>query len=218
MRHAFGRPGQREGSIGMPWPLRVADLLRAVLAAAVAAALVAGDGGAAVLLAAGLAAAVLARYALLPAPYDLAFVAALTVQCGGEALGLYDAWGGFDTLVHVTVPALTAPVAYLALARLDVVRELREPHHGLRASGDVGVFVVTVSLGLAVGAVWELLEGLSDATLGSELQESVADTNRDLAADGVGATLGALGLVLWSRRGPGSVRRHPRTHEEIVGD
>lgn len=191
----------------MHWVLRLADLLRVALGAGAVVAVAAGDARAAAILAAGVVAAVLVRLALLPAPYDLAFVAALGVQCGGEALGLYDDLSWFDTVVHVTVPALTAPAAYLALARLEVVRDLRDDHGGLAGRGDVGVFVVTVALGLAVGALWELLEGVSDGVAGSSLQESVGDTNRDLLADGAGAVLGGAVLVAWNRWGPGTVKR-----------
>jgi hypothetical protein len=198
------------------WALRTADVLRGLLAAGLVVAAAAGDPKAVAVLGGGVAAALVVRAALLPAIYDLAFVAALAVQCGGEALGLYDAWGGFDTLVHVTVPALTAPVAYLALARLEVVRDLRDPHGDLRGRGDAGVFVVTLALGLAVGAVWEIIEGLSDNVAGSSLQESVGDTNRDLLADGIGALLGAAGLVAWSRWGHGTVKRVRGSDRELT--
>ena len=189
--------------------LRLSDLLRVLLLCGTLAAIAASDARAAGILAVGAAVAVLVRFAMLPAPYDLAFVAALGVQCGGEALGLYDSLSWFDTLMHVTIPALTAPVAYLALARLEVVRDLRDPAGDLVGRGDVGIFVVTVALGLAVGAVWELCEGLFDTALGSSLQESTADTNRDLLADGIGAVVGAIGLVMWNRRGRGTVKRGP---------
>ena len=200
----------------MPWVLRVADLLRAGLVVATVVAVVAGDSRAAAILGAGAVAGVLVRLALLPAPYDLAFVAALVVQCGGEALGLYDAVSWFDTVVHVSVPALTAPVAYLALARLEVVRDLRAPDHGLAGQGDAGVFVVTLALGLAVGGAWELCEGISDMLLGTRLQESVGDTNRDILADGLGALLGAAGLVAWNRLGHGTVKRGRRGERDLT--
>lgn len=187
--------------------LGASDALRVGLLLAVAVAAITGDSKAITVLGAGAVAALVVRSARLPAVYDLAVVVALVLQCGGEALGLYDAWSGFDTLVHVTLPALTAPAAYLALARWEVVRDLRDPARGLAGRGDVGVFVVTACAGLALGALWELAEGFSDGVAGSSLQESVADTNRDLLADAIGAMLGAAGLVAWSRFGPGTVAR-----------
>jgi hypothetical protein len=67
-------------------------------------AVVAGDGRGAAFLVAGAVAAFVVRFALFPAPYDLALVLALVVQCGGEALRLYDAIAWFDSLGHVTRP------------------------------------------------------------------------------------------------------------------
>ena len=199
----------------MRWLLRLADLLRVLLAFSAIVAVAASDARGAGILAAATVAGLIVRFALLPATYDLAFVVALVVQGGGEALGLYDAFGWFDTVVHVTIPALTAPVAYLALARLEVVRDLRAAQEGLAAHGDAGVFVVTVALGLAVGGLWELCEGVSDGLLGSRLQESVGDTNRDLLADFAGAVLGAVGLVAWNRLGQGTVKRGHRGRPDL---
>ena len=49
---------------------------------------------------------------------------------------------------------------------------------------------------------------------GSELQESNDDTVGDLAADALGAAIGAGLLLLWTRKGWGSVRRVPGTTRE----
>lgn len=196
--------------------LPIADLIRAGLAVGAVVAAVSGDGRGAALLAAVAVAAAIARLALLPRVFDLTLCVAFAVQGLGEALGLYDAWAAFDSVVHVVVPALTAPVAYLALARLEVVRDLRDPAGDLRGRGDAGVFVVTLALGLALGAVWELCEAMSDGIGGSSLQESVGDTNRDLLADAVGAMLGAAGLVAFNRHGSGAVKRVPGSEREIV--
>ncbi len=72
-----------------------------------------------------------------------------------------------------------------------------------------GIFVVTLAVGLAIGAVWEMIEYASDNTLGSDLQIDNDDTVGDLFADGLGALCGAALLVLWSARSWGSVRRIP---------
>jgi hypothetical protein len=39
----------------------------------------------------------------------------------GEALGLYDAWKPYDNVVHFVVPLLCSQVAYIALARIEVL-------------------------------------------------------------------------------------------------
>jgi uncharacterized membrane protein YjdF len=124
----------------------------------------------------------------------------------GEATGLYDAVPWYDNLVHFLVPLLGAPVVYVALARLDVLPDPKDETH---ARHYVGIFVVTLALGLAIGAVWEIAEYFSDRVLGSQLSLGNADTVGDLLADGLGAVLGAALLVAWSAFGWGSVRRVP---------
>jgi hypothetical protein len=148
----------------------------------------------------------LARIIQLPRLYDLAVVVAMTFTMVGEALGLYDSWAWYDRLVHVVVPLLSAQVLYIALARIEVLPDLRDEtatrHH-------VGIFVVTAALGIAVGGVWEVFEYTSDAAFGSNLSEGNADTVGDLIADTAGSLAGGALLVAYARFGWGSVRRIP---------
>lgn len=71
------------------------------------------------------------------------------------------------------------------------------------------MFLVTFALGLAVGALWEVLEWTSDGVLGSHLSQGNTDTVGDLIADASGSLAGGGLMVLWSKRGWGSVRRIP---------
>jgi hypothetical protein len=180
------------------------DLVRlAFLAGAIAFAL-AGDAKGAFNLALGFAVLVAARFAELPRVYDLAVVVAMTFTQGGEAAGLYDSIGWYDRLVHVVVPMLSSQVLYLLLARLEVLPDPRQrtlPNH------DAGMFVVTFALGLAVGALWEVFEYASDGAFGSDLSQGNSDTVGDLIADACGSLLGGALMVLWSKKGWGSVKR-----------
>ncbi len=190
------------------------DVLRLVILGGAAAYALAGRSGAAsVLLVLG-AVTLLARAVDLPRVYDLSLTAGMALQGFGEALGLYDRFVRFDDLVHVTLPMLTAPVVYIALARLDVVPDPRDETH-LRHY--VGIAVVTAALGIAIGALWEVYEWRSDAWLGTQLSEGNDDTNGDLVRDTLGSLLGAALLVAWARFGWGSVRRirGVNTHEEV---
>ena len=190
------------------------DVLRLlVLGGAVGYAL-AGRAGAAALLAFLGAITVLARVVDLPRVYDLSLTLAMALQGFGEVWGLYDRFVRFDDLVHVTLPLLTAPVVYIALARLDVVPDPRDETH---ARHYVGIAVVTAALGIAIGGLWEIWEWRSDAWFGTTLSESNDDTNGDLVRDTIGSLIGAGLLVVWARVGWGSVRRIPgvNTHEEV---
>ena len=190
------------------------DVLRLVILGGALAYAVAGRPGAASLLAALGAVTVVARVVNLPRVYDLCLTAGMALQGFGETFGLYDQFVRFDDLVHFTLPMLTAPVVYIALARLDVVPDPRDETH-LRHY--VGIAVVTAALGVTIGALWEIYEWRSDAWLGTALSEGNDDTNGDLVRDTLGSLAGAALLVAWARFGWGSVRRIPgvNTHEEV---
>ena len=174
----------------------------------------AGDAGSAAVLGVMGAVTLVARAVNLPRVYDLSVVVGMALQGFGEVWGLYDRFVRFDDLVHVTLPMLTAPVIYIALARADVVPDPRDETH-LRHY--VGMAVVTAALGITVGALWEIYEWRSDAWLGTDLSEGNDDTNGDLVRDSLGALTGAALLVAWARFGWGSVRRIPgvNTHEAV---
>jgi hypothetical protein len=70
-------------------------------------------------------AAVLAvRFVALPRPYELGFILAMALTGWGDALGLYDRFANYDSLVHFLVPFEVAPVVYILLARADLVPDL----------------------------------------------------------------------------------------------
>lgn len=188
------------------WVRDPIDVLRATFPAGAAGYLLAGDLHGAVNLAVAGVAVLVARVVNLPRLYDLCFVLAMVLTGWGEALGLYDALPWYDNLVHFLVPLLGAPVVYIAMARLDVLPDPKDETHGRHY---VGIFVVTLAFGLAIGAVWEIVEWSSDRILGSQLSLGNADTIGDLVADGLGALVGAVLLVVWSSYGWGSVRRIP---------
>lgn len=190
------------------------DVLRLAVLAGAAVYAVDGQWGSAALLAALGSVTLVARLVNLPRLYDLSVTLGMALQGFGETLGLYDQFVRFDDLVHFTLPMLTAPVVYIALARLDVVPDPRDETH---LQHYVGIGVVTAALGIAIGALWELFEWRSDAWFGTALSEDNDDTNGDLFRDTLGSLVGAGLLVVWARFGWGSVRRIPgvNTHEDV---
>jgi hypothetical protein len=183
------------------------DLLRGALAVGAVASAVAGEGSGAVYLAVSAAGALGARLLDLPRLIDLAFVLALTVTGFGEALGFYDRWPWFDRAVHVVVPMLFAPVAYIGLARADMVLDPRDQSPDVRRGP--ALFLLTFAFGVALGALWEIVEWSCDAIGLSNLSENNDDTVGDLIADTTGSAVGAGLLLLWTYAGWGAVRRIP---------
>jgi hypothetical protein len=167
---------------------------------------IAAGAGSEINLAVSSAGVVAVRFVKLPQPYELAFIGAMALTGWGDALGLYDRFSHYDNVVHFLVPFAIAPIVYILLARADVLPDLRdrgERHHL------VGIFLVTLALGLAIGAVWEIFEWSSDHTLGSSLVHGEGDTAGDLVADGAGALVGGALLVAWRVYGWGTERRTP---------
>lgn len=189
-----------------PWIRDPIDVVRVLLAVAAVAFLAAGDSNGAALLGGAAALAWAVRPLQLPRVYDACFVAALALQAVGEALGAYDAIPWFDNIAHFTLPFFLAPTLYIALARADVVPDPKDETHTRHY---VGIFVITLSLGVALGGIWEIWEWISDRSFGSSLQLGNDDTIGDLVADTAGSACGAALLVCWARYGWGSVRRIP---------
>jgi uncharacterized membrane protein YjdF len=182
------------------------DLLRGAFVVGTVVLAAAGSSGA-LPLAVAAAAVVGVRFLDLPRPFDLAFILAMALTGWGEALRLYDRFGFYDVFVHFLVPLFGAPCVYIALARLDTLPDPADASDSKRHLA--GIFAVTLALGLAIGAVWEIVEWTSDQTLGSNLSLGEQDTIGDLVADGAGALGGGLFLVAWTTFGWGTVRRLP---------
>ena len=150
---------------------------------------------------------VLARLIDLPRPYDLMLLGAMVLIAGGTALDLYGRIGWYDKLVHGLSPFMWAPALYIVCVRLEVLPDLgrsRAAHHL------IGTFLVTLALGAAVGAGYEICEWALDGFFPHwHLVKGERDTATDLIADFIGAALGGLSLVVWSLWGWGTVRRRP---------
>ena len=188
------------------WRVRlehVPDAGRALLALAAVVLLVLGaDGG--WFLVAAFVAALLPRVADLARPFDLAFVVAMALNGAGNAFGLFATVGIFDEAAHLLTTLLGAPVAYAALAR---VADLPRPSGTPGRSRALGLLSVTAALGLAPGAVWELVEWGLDAWVGTDLSLGYTDTLVDLTMDTAGALLAGAAVVLWARHGWTGIRR-----------
>jgi hypothetical protein len=159
----------------------------------------------------GLAAAslvlVIARFTNLPRPFDLALVGAMALIGFGAAFSLYTRITHYDKFVHGLSPMMWAPVLYIVCVRLEVLPDLgrsRAAHHVF------GMFLVTLALGAAVGAGYEICEWSLDGLFPPwHLVKGERDTATDLIADFIGASLGGLSLVVWNQWGWGTMRRVP---------
>jgi hypothetical protein len=101
---------------------------------------------------------------------------------------------------------MVAPLFYIGLARLSVVPDLREDfddHH------HVGIFIISLALGTAFGALYEIYEYVAVMRFGANLHIGYGDTILDMTLDLLGSALGGAGLSFWALRGWGTSRRIP---------
>jgi hypothetical protein len=119
----------------------------------------------------------------LPNIFDLIFMIAALINAGGWAWDLYNKPGPYDEIAHFfTVFAITLAFGFL------LYHELMESFYDRPI-----LFVLTIaSLGLALGALWETIEWLSDFVIPKQIVSDLVDTETDLILDGLGALLAAL--------------------------
>jgi hypothetical protein len=180
------------------------DLLRLTFLVGALVALALGDLNSALRLGLTFGLTVLARQISLPRPFDLAFLIGMSLQAWGNAFSLFEDIGWYDKVVHFVLPMAVAPLFYILLIRLNAVPDLAADtdarHHA-------GIVLITVSLGFAFGALYEIYEYVAVKLLNANLGIGYEDTITDLADDLLGSLLGGVLLVIWARFGWATSRR-----------
>ena len=126
----------------------------------------------------------------LPTLFDFLFVLAALLNAAGWVWGLFNAPGLYDEIVHgFTIFALTLAFGFLVYRpMLDIFRQ-----HKL-------LYLLTiVSFGIAVGALWEIIEWSAGQVLPIQVVPGLEDTIINLVMDSLGAVFAAL-LSLWALR------------------
>jgi len=119
----------------------------------------------------------------LPTLFDLIFVIAALINAGGWTWNLYNKPGPYDEIAHFyTIFAITLATGYMLYG------ELMESFSDHRV-----LFVLTIaSLGIALGALWEVTEWLADFFTPRQIVSGLPDTITDIMLDSGGAVLAAL--------------------------
>lgn len=123
----------------------------------------------------------------LPTLFDLIFVIAALINAGGWAWDLYNQPGPYDEIAHFyTIFAITLALGFMLYG------ELMESFYSHRV-----LFVITIaSLGIALGALWEVTEWLADFATPKQIVSGLFDTITDIILDSAGAIVAAF-LNLW---------------------
>lgn len=150
----------------------------------------------------------LPRFIGIKAWPDIVFSVTLLVAAWSNILDLYTRIAWWDLVVHFACAGVLAVGCYLFLARLRIVATPFTPRFTRRA----GV-VLTTAFGLALGALWEMIEWFGYRFITPDIHVTYEDTIGDMAAGGLGAFF--LGFVVafvpLVRDSPSTLTSEPRT-------
>jgi hypothetical protein len=121
---------------------------------------------------------------------DIAVSGTVLVAAWSNVVDLYTRIWWWDIAVHIVCAGALAVVTYLFLAHRGTVAPPDAP--GFTAAGSV---VLTTAFGLALGALWEMIEWFGHAFLTTDIYVTLGDTIGDMAAGGVGALCAGLLLA-----------------------
>jgi hypothetical protein len=128
----------------------------------------------------------------------------MCVQAWGNVLGAFEHVYAYDKLVHFILPAAMSALLYFVALRFRVLPDLQE-ESGIRQR--LGILLVTLCMGVTLGAVYEVYEYVVDNSFGAGLNISYGDTIADLVDDAAGSLIGGALLVVWDTYGWGTRRR-----------
>lgn len=144
-----------------------------------------------------LPALVLPRFVGMRAGADLACQIIVLIAAWSNVFDLYRTVAGWDLAVHFAGTGALVVVTYLLLARARIVLAPDDPAFTMR-----GAIVLSTVIGLALSAVWEMVEWAGWRFISSEIHVSYEDTIGDMSAGALGAVIAGilLGRVRLLRR------------------
>ncbi|WP_043361723.1 hypothetical protein [Microbacterium testaceum] len=135
-----------------------------------------------------LPAVMLSRMIGLRSGLDLVTCVTVFVAAGSNVIDLYRAWTGWDLLVHL---ACTGVLAAVALVLLDDARVVEPTGHRRTP------IVVATIAGLALSAVWEMVEWFGYRFITDAIFVTYDDTIGDMMAGGAGALIAGVLASRW---------------------
>jgi hypothetical protein len=122
----------------------------------------------------------------------------MSLQAWGNVGGAFNAWLPYHDVVHCLLTMATAILFYFVLVRLRLVPDLAQESDPRR---QLGLAVLTFSIGTLVGAVYEEYEWFAIHYLNANLVEYYSHDIADLAFNALRSIAAAALLVWWNRRG-----------------
>ena len=141
------------------------------------------------ILAITLPALVAPRFIGVRAAFDIVFCVVVLAAAWSNIADLYRTVAAWDIIMHFVCTACLAPMLYLLLAQLDVV-----PAPGARGVRPRIAIVMSAMIGLALSALWEMIEWFGFVFFTDDIYVEYEDTIGDMAIGGLGALV--AGVVL----------------------
>ncbi len=121
--------------------------------------------------------------------FDIVFSALVLVAAWSNIADVYRTLASWDIVMHFLCTAALAPMLYLLLAQFDVV-----PAPGISGVRPRVAIVLSTMIGLAISALWEMVEWTGFVAFTDEIHVEYEDTIGDMAMGGLGAFF--AGIVL----------------------
>lgn len=169
----------------------IADALRIVGVLSVIAAAIWSTATDAGILALALPALMVPRILGMRAGADILLGITVLVAAGSNVFDFYRTIAGWDLVVHFVCSGVIAATVYLLLARCRVV-----PPQGAADFRKRTAIVVCTALGLAVSALWEMIEWAGRTFITAEIFVTYQDTIGDMAVGGLGALVAGIAVAL----------------------
>lgn len=125
---------------------------------------------------------VIARFLGMKPWPDIILTSSLLIAGWSNLFELYTSITWWDLLIHFLCAGGLAAVAYLLLARYGAV-PLPGSHPG-------AAIILTTTLGLALGVLWEIVEWVGFTFITQQIYVTYEDTISDLIMGGLGALVG----------------------------
>ncbi|GGC82351.1 hypothetical protein GCM10011512_06360 [Tersicoccus solisilvae] len=133
---------------------------------------------------------VVPRFVGVRAGFDVAVSVSLLVAGWSNVADLYTSVDWWDVPIHLVCTGVVSALAYLLLAGLGIVASPRAA--GVRA---IAPIVLTAAIGLAMSAVWEMVEWFGRTFITAQIYVTYDDTIGDMAVGGLGAILAGVLLA-----------------------
>jgi hypothetical protein len=139
------------------------------------------------ILALALPALMIPRMLGLRAGADFIVGATVLVAAASNVFDLYRTVPGWDLVVHFVCTGVIAATGYVLLARAGVV-----PAQDAESFRTRTAIVIVPALGLAVSALWEMIEWAGRTFVTTEIFVTYQDTIGDMAVGGLGAVVAGI--------------------------